>query len=130
MHVLVISALYFAAFLAIVIGVVHSVLGERFILIRLFKRNDLPKLFGSTEFTANTLRFAWHITTIAWWGFAALLVQLAKGTVTAQGVASVIAITFLLTGVLTLVLSKAKHLAWIVFFMIGGIAQYVALKID
>lgn len=124
------SAFYFAAFLAIVVGVVHSVLGERFILIRLFKRNDLPKLFGGSEFTTNTLRFAWHITTIAWWGFAALLVQLAKGMITAQGVASVIAITFLLTGVLTLVLSKAKHFSWIVFLIIGGIVQYGALKID
>ena len=38
------------AFLAIFIGVVHSFLGERFILIPLFK-GELPKLLGSDWFT-------------------------------------------------------------------------------
>ena len=28
---------------------------------------------GSDWFTKQTLRFAWHITTIVWWGFAAIL---------------------------------------------------------
>ena len=62
------SLLYITAFLTFTIGVAHSVLGERYILIRLFRRNNLPKLFGGPEFTILTLRFAWHITTIAWWG--------------------------------------------------------------
>ena len=35
---------------------------------------DLPRLFGSDWFTRRTLRFAWHITSVAWLGFAALLV--------------------------------------------------------
>lgn len=60
------------------VGVVHSVLGERYILVRLFRRTDLPKLFGDTTFTTRTLRFAWHITTVAWWGFAAILLMLAQ----------------------------------------------------
>ncbi|WP_197017249.1 hypothetical protein [Pseudoxanthomonas suwonensis] len=67
--------LAFAAFLAIAMGLAHSVLGERDILMRLFRRADLPKLFGGTEFTARTLRFAWHVTSIAWFGFAALLLR-------------------------------------------------------
>lgn len=25
---------------------------------------DLPRLLGGTEFTKNTLRFAWHLTTV------------------------------------------------------------------
>lgn len=62
-----------AAFLAFAVGLVHSVLGERYILMRLFRRDDLPKLFGGTAFTIRTLRFAWHITTVAWWGFAMVL---------------------------------------------------------
>jgi hypothetical protein len=52
------------------IGLAHSVLGERYILMRLFRHTDLPKLFGGTEFTIRALRFAWHLTTIAWWGAA------------------------------------------------------------
>ncbi|MDC7807411.1 hypothetical protein PQS31_11325 [Luteimonas sp BLCC-B24] len=56
------ALLYLAAFLAATLGVAHSILGERYILVRLFRRNNLPKLFGGTEFTTRTLRFAWHIT--------------------------------------------------------------------
>ena len=48
-------------------------LGEKYILIRLFKRNNLPKLLGSDWLTKRVLRFAWHLTSIAWWGFAAIL---------------------------------------------------------
>ena len=45
--------LQLAAILIVLLGVAHSVLGERYILTRLF-RGELPKLFGSSEFTLNT----------------------------------------------------------------------------
>lgn len=67
-----------AAILAIVIGLGHSWLGERYILMRLFRRQDIPHLFGSNDFTKRTLRFAWHLTTVAWFGAAALLLILAS----------------------------------------------------
>ena len=63
------------AFLAIFVGLVHSYLGERYILTRLFKR-ELPKLLGSDWFTKRVLRFAWHLTTVAWWGFAVILIPI------------------------------------------------------
>lgn len=68
--------LIIAALLLIFIGLAHSYLGERFILVRLFKR-QLPKLFGSDAFTKQVLRFAWHLTTVAWFGYAAILITLA-----------------------------------------------------
>ena len=119
-------ALYLAAFLLVSAGLVHSVLGERYILIRLFRREDLPKLFGSAEFTTRTLRFAWHITSLAWWGFAALLIQLAHGSVSPKSVAWVIGITFCTSGLLALAGSRAKHFAWPVFLAVGGIALLCA----
>ncbi|WP_269454649.1 hypothetical protein [Rheinheimera sp. SA_1] len=36
-----------AAILLLLCGVVHSVLGERYLLSRLFKRDNMPHLFGS-----------------------------------------------------------------------------------
>lgn len=119
-------ALFAAAFFAIAVGVAHSVLGERYILIRLFHQENLPKLFGGTEFTTRTLRFAWHITTIAWWGFAAILFQLARGGFSASAVASVIGVTFLATAIVTFAISRARHLAWPVFAFIGCVALYAA----
>ena len=121
------TLLYTAAFLTFAIGVVHSILGERYILIRLLHRNNLPKLFGGTDFTSLTLRFAWHITTIAWWGFAAILVMLAEQSFSFNNLAMVLAVTFLTTGGIALVASRGRHLSWLVFLFIGGVGLYAAI---
>lgn len=118
--------LYVAAILAVALGMAHSVLGERYILTRLFRRDDLPRLFGSSEFTTRTLRFAWHITTVAWVGFAALLVHAGRGDLTASGVLHIIGLTFVVSGFLPLILTRGKHLSWLVLFAIGGIALWCA----
>jgi hypothetical protein len=116
--------LYFAAFLAAAIGIAHSYLGERYILVRLFRRTDLPKLFGGTEFTKRTLRFAWHITSIAWCGFSALLILLAHQPISSREVGLVVGITFLATASVAFVGSRGRHLSWLVFLTIGIIAIY------
>ena len=121
------TLLYIAAFLAFIIGVIHSVLGERYILIRLFRRDNLPELFGGTEFTIQTLRFAWHITTLAFWGFAAILILLAQDAFSFENLLLVIVVTFLTIGIVALVASRGRHLAWIVFLLIGGICLYAGV---
>lgn len=119
---------YAASFFAFAIGVIHSFLGERYILVRLIRRDNLPRLFGGTEFTARTLRFAWHITTIAWWGFAAILILLARQSFTLQNLSLILALTFLATGAMTLIISRGRHLAWIVFLFIGCVCLYAAIS--
>ncbi|WP_255988151.1 hypothetical protein [Chitinolyticbacter albus] len=104
--------LYLAALLAGLLGLAHSVLGERYILIRLFRRQDLPKLFGSQDFTVRTLRFAWHLTTLAWWGFAALMLTLAQPDWTRPQLLLVVAATFAASSLLTVAFSRGRHLAW------------------
>lgn len=121
------TALIAAAVLAVLIGIAHSVLGERYILLRLFRRDSLPELFGGVEFTKRTLRFAWHVTTLAWWGYAALLVVMARGATSLQSAALVVAATFLSTGAVALVASRGRHLSWIVFAAIGAIALCAAI---
>ena len=109
-----------AAALASAVGVGHSYLGERFILTRLFRRADLPALFGSDVFTKRTLRFAWHLTSIAWWGSAALFVVLSRGSVR-QGV-QVLSIMFFASALVALVASRGRHLVWILFAAIAAAA--------
>ena len=116
-----------AAVLALALGIAHSFLGEKYILIRLFRRDDLPKLFGSTEFTVRTLRFAWHLTSIAWCAAAALLFLLARGPASSATVSGVLAAMFLASGGVTLIASRGRHLAWPVFLIIGFVALYGAL---
>lgn len=111
--------LYLAAFLAFGIGVFHSLLGEKFILMRLFRRVDIPHLFGSADFTIRTLRFAWHLTTLAWWGFAALLILMAHPPLNLKSVATVIGFTFIAHFVVAVVGTRGRHLSWIVFLVIG-----------
>jgi hypothetical protein len=115
--------LHLAAFLFAALGLAHSVLGERYILIRLFRRDDLPRLFGGTEFTKRTLRFAWHLTTILSFGFAALLVQLAT-----DAPASVLVRTIgwisILSGFLPLVFTRGRHLSWLGLFAAGGLCLF------
>lgn len=117
---------YIAAILLVVVGVAHSYLGERYILIRLFRRDNLPKLFGGTEFTRNTLRFAWHLTTLAWFGFASILLCLATDTSNASAIATIVGITFCSHGLVALLGSKGRHLAWPVFIAIGLATFYGA----
>ena len=114
------------AVLAFGIGVAPSLLGERYILVRLFRRRDLPKLFGADTFTRRTLRFAWHLTTLAWWGFAAQM-ALASGALTevdptSEPLLQVIAWTFLASALLGLAVTRARHLAWPVFLVIAACA--------
>ena len=119
-----------AAVLLVGMGIVHSFLGERYIIIRLFRR-DLPKLFGSDWFTRRTLRFAWHLTTVAWWGIAVVLLILADHfggpapstagltstdpDATARAVGYTMAIVLGVHAVVAAAGTRGRHLAWLVF---------------
>jgi hypothetical protein len=120
-------ALATAAILTVLLAAAHSYLGERYILIRLFRRGDLPKLFGGTRFTQDTLRLAWHITSVAALGFAALLVALAlPGGLGPRVYGRVIGATFVVSGLVALVGSRGRHLSWIVFFTIAALTFSVS----
>lgn len=116
-----------AAILCVLIGIVHSYLGERFILTRLFRRGSIPHLFGSDHFTKGTLRFVWHITTFLCWGFGYLLWQISTGNENLRGVTlNTISVVFLVSGLFAFGFTKGKHLSWIVLWVIAGIAYYVS----
>lgn len=111
-----------AALLVVAVGLAHSILGERYILVRLFRKADMPRIFGSAEFTRQTIRFAWHITTVAWFGFAALLFTIGQGQLTPPAAARIIGVTAVVSGFLPLVFTRGKHLSWVVLFAVGAIS--------
>ena len=114
-----------AAAIAIFVGLAHSYLGEKYILIRLF-RQPLPKLRGDDSFTRQTLRFAWHLTSIAWWGFAAILILLYLGRVSESAILAVVATIFGISSLVSLVSTRGRHLSWLLFGAISLIC-YVAM---
>lgn len=111
--------LLIAAALMFFTGIAHSYLGERYILTRLFKRQGLPQLFGGTAFTAGTLRFAWHLTTVVWWALACLTVVAAYGELFRDQFLLVLGVTSLVSAALPLYFTKGQHLSWLVFLLVG-----------
>jgi hypothetical protein len=114
--------LVMASVLMALLGAAHSYLGERYILIRLFRRGNLSELFRRPEFTRQTLRLAWHITTVLAFGLAMILLVLALPLHERfRSIGRIISVTVALCGVMALILSRARHLSWIIFFTIAGL---------
>lgn len=107
-----------AAVFIFLIGLAHSYLGERFIISRLFKRDNLPKIYGSDSFTKGTIRFAWHLTTVAWFCLAVICIQLSSGS-GEQEVTLSISIAFFISCLLAIFYTKGKHFSWPVFLLIA-----------
>lgn len=118
-----------AATLTFGLGAAHSWLGERELIGPLLAPQTRAGLLADSGFARRVLRFAWHLTTVAWWGIAAALAMLALMPIDPQGRVALIAIaaTFLATGFLILVTSRGRHLAWPVCFAIAGLALAPAM---
>jgi hypothetical protein len=114
------SMLYVAAALVVGLGIAHSVLGERYIIARLLRR-DLPQLFGGDQFTKQTLRFAWHITTIVWFALAAILAAAASAPSSPfrSATLAIVAIGAVVSSLFPLYFTRGRHLSWIVLLAIG-----------
>lgn len=107
-----------AAGLAILIGVVHSVLGERLVFSRLRQGSVVPTQ-GGTLLRAGHVRIlwaTWHIVTLLGWALAAALLLLASEPSLSPlhiALLQVIALTMAASGLLVLVGTKARHPGWI-----------------
>lgn len=115
---------------ALIVGIAaaHSYLGETYILRRLFRRDNLPRLFGSDWFTKRTLRFGWHITSIAWIGFGAILLVLAgsPGVEAQSAILKWVAATFLASGICSAGFTRGRHLSWVLFLAIAVLCWLAA----
>ncbi len=114
--------LYFfiAALLIYAIALAHSILGEWLVIIPL-SRIELPKLLGRESAMRRVLRFAWHLTTVVLFGLATLVAfwSTVKPDVTIFTMAEAVAITFAVSAILSLILTRARHFSWYVFLVIS-----------
>jgi len=117
-----------AGLLSALIGIAHSVLGEKLVLGPLFRRDDLPKLLGSTTFARQTLRFTWHLTTVLLLGIGAVVMVLSLSTADPRStwVLQVLAATFTVCSLLSLIGARAKHFSWWVFLIIAVLLWFGA----
>jgi len=114
--------------LSVLIGIVHSVLGEKLLLGPLFQRDDLPKLLGSATFTRRTLRFAWHLTTVLLLGIGSVVVALSLSQLEPHSawILRVFAIVFAVCSIVSLIGARAKHFSWWVFLIISVLLWFGA----
>jgi hypothetical protein len=120
-------ALWFAAVLVVGVSVVHSWLGEVRIISPLLALEPRQGVLRSA-FTRQVIRYAWHLTSLAWSGMGAALAALAFMPPSPAGriAVLVIAVTFLLHGVIVLAISRGRHLAWPIFLVIATLCVFAA----
>lgn len=94
------------------LAVGHSALGESKILGPLL-RCDLPAFALGATFVKRVIRFAWHLTSIAWIALAACLWI-------APASAAVVGAGMLVSSLVTLVGARGRHFAW-ALFAAGGL---------
>ncbi len=114
--------LLLAAILCVFVSAVHSVLGERKLIGPLLapERRAAPL---DSRFAGNVLRYAWHLTSLVWVGIGAVLVALAFGPLdrSATRTLAIIGVLFFLQGMLTLLIGRGRHHAWIIFLAIAAL---------
>ncbi|MDR6293871.1 hypothetical protein E9232_006424 [Inquilinus ginsengisoli] len=102
--------LLLAALLLIVTAAVHSVAGERRLIGPLLTRRDGILANRLARFV---LRFAWHITSIAWAVIAVILLALVLAPVAVRWwAAAATGAAFTAIGAFTAISSRGRHLGW------------------
>ncbi len=103
------------------LAVLHSALGERLLLAPLFAAPFGPVPIGRT-LARRTLRFAWHLTSVAWVAIAAMLVRGDERDVTIVGAMMAV------SAVIALVGGRGQHFAW-ALFAVGALGALVAPRV-
>ncbi len=111
-----------AAIVAIVVGAIHSVLGEVLIFRHLRKGALVPTASAPPlrERDVRILWASWHIATVFGWAFAVLLLQLATVEQAAIG-------AFIGSSLLVLLGTRGRHPGWIGLL---AVAALVCLAIN
>ena len=109
--------LLIAAGISTFVGVMHSFLGERFILpkvLPLISRHLQP----GGRYTHDLIRYVWHLSSIAWIGLGVQL-WLFAGMSPAEAArpAAVVAGILGATGLVVLVVFRGRHVAWPLLFV-------------
>lgn len=103
------------------LAVGHSVLGEK-ALIGPLMTAPLPTFSMPETFARRTLRFAWHLTSLAW-------LALAWALWSTDDAAPAVAALLLVSGLITFVATRGAHFAWALFIAGGCGAAHVVVPV-
>ncbi len=121
-----------AGILTFVIGLVHSILGERLIFRRMRSAGFIPTNGGQVlrEPHVRILWASWHLVTVMGWCIAAGLFELAlpSSIHLVQSIApKAVVSSMLASSFLVLIGTKGKHLGWVGLL---GVAILTAFGLD
>lgn len=110
--------LFLAGLLALIVGLIHSVMGEARIFSRLRKDGFIPSEGGSLlkESHVRILWASWHALTMFGWGFAALLFWLSlstNGSAPKAVVGNMVIASMVASSMLVLIGTKGRHPGWL-----------------
>lgn len=113
--------LFFAGLLAVLLGLGHSIIGERMVFKglkeRLAQAEGRPVL---SEQQVRVLRGSWHLVTLFGFALGALLIASAIRELVLDPVL-VIGVTMVVSGLYWVAATRGRHPAWIVLFAIAGL---------
>jgi len=107
-----------AGCLAIVVGIIHSALGETLIFRHMRKDTFIP-IDGGTILKERHVRIlwaSWHIVTVFGWGFGTILLWLSLPSPQATVevfVENTIQFSMLIAALMVLIATKGKHPGWV-----------------
>jgi hypothetical protein len=115
-----------AAVLTALIGLVHSVLGERLVFSRMRQRAWVPTEGGSMlrEHHVRILWASWHALSVLGWGQAALLfwlAQAAQAPLAQSAIPLVLAATCAASSCLVLIGTRGRHLGWVALLVAAAL---------
>jgi len=107
-----------AAALVFVIGLVHSLLGERMIFRHLRQGGLVPTAGAPVlrEYQTRILWATWHVVTLFGWALAAVLAWLAQPAVRAASaglIEQAVMAALVASAGLVLVATRGRHVAWV-----------------
>lgn len=111
--------LLWAAALAAITAVAHSVLGEQRLIGPLLA-SDTPLM--KVPLARNVTRFAWHWTTVLWLGMAAVLALSAYGDIAMPWLVFAIGTAHLVMGVADAILTRGQHVGWPLITLVGALS--------
>ena len=118
-----------AAAILVLLGLVHSVLGEHLVFRRAtglvgVPEVGFPPILGQPQSPMPTLRACWHILTVLAFGFAVMLARFGAQDALGESerfVVRAMAAALLCSGVVIGVGTRGKHFGWMGFFAVAAL---------
>ena len=110
------TLLFAAGLVSILVGLIHSALGE-FLIFNKLRAGKLVPVLAKAPLQERHVRIlwaTWHIASIFGWAVGGILIKLATiDSAVSIVIADYISIAMLASGLLVLIATKGKHPGWI-----------------